>query len=72
LKSLIIQLETSDNITELKQFFDINYSQIYYIFYESFINIEASLKQKITKLNRDELETVLFVFKVRFKLILVS
>uniref|UniRef100_A0A803VYE1 Ral GTPase activating protein catalytic subunit alpha 2 n=1 Tax=Ficedula albicollis TaxID=59894 RepID=A0A803VYE1_FICAL len=31
---------------DLKQFFDSNYSQIYFIFYENFITLESSLKQK--------------------------
>ena len=52
------------NLIELKQFFDANYSQIYFIFYESFINVESNLKQKLSKINREELETVLFVFQV--------
>lgn len=51
-------------MNELKQFFDVNYSQIYFIFYESFINVEANIKQKLNKLNKDELETVLYVFQV--------
>lgn len=32
--------------SDLKQFFDSNYSQIYFIFYENFITLENSLKQK--------------------------
>uniref|UniRef100_A0A8D2PPG9 Ral GTPase activating protein catalytic subunit alpha 2 n=1 Tax=Zosterops lateralis melanops TaxID=1220523 RepID=A0A8D2PPG9_ZOSLA len=32
--------------SDLKQFFDNNYSQIYFIFYENFITLENSLKQK--------------------------
>uniref|UniRef100_A0A803VFN0 Ral GTPase activating protein catalytic subunit alpha 2 n=1 Tax=Ficedula albicollis TaxID=59894 RepID=A0A803VFN0_FICAL len=32
--------------SDLKQFFDSNYSQIYFIFYENFITLESSLKQK--------------------------
>lgn len=31
---------------ELKQFFDLNYSHIYYVFFENFVTIEVSLKQK--------------------------
>lgn len=63
----IVGLETSDNIVELKQFFDANYSQIYFVFYESFINVETNLKQKSSKINKEELETVLFVFQVYWK-----
>lgn len=38
----------SDNMdaSELKQFFETNYSQIYFIFYENFITLENSLKLK--------------------------
>lgn len=32
--------------SELKQFFDVNYSHIYYVFFENFVTIEVSLKQK--------------------------
>uniref|UniRef100_A0A663MU89 Ral GTPase activating protein catalytic alpha subunit 2 n=1 Tax=Athene cunicularia TaxID=194338 RepID=A0A663MU89_ATHCN len=32
--------------SDLKQFFENNYSQIYFIFYENFITLENSLKQK--------------------------
>lgn len=56
--------ESSDNVSELKQFFDLNFSQIYFIFYESFINVEINLKQKINKINKEELDTVLFIFQV--------
>ena len=49
---------------ELKQFFDTNYSQIYFIFYESFVNVEANIKQKLNKLNQEELQTVLYIFQV--------
>uniref|UniRef100_A0A8C6XMI1 Ral GTPase activating protein catalytic subunit alpha 2 n=1 Tax=Naja naja TaxID=35670 RepID=A0A8C6XMI1_NAJNA len=38
--------EWRDASAELKQFFEINYSQIYLIFYESFVTLETSLKQK--------------------------
>lgn len=32
--------------SELKQFFDLNYSHIYYVFFENFVTIEVNLKQK--------------------------
>ena len=65
LKYLKIFIESSDNVVELKQFFDNNYSQIFLIFYESFINLETNLKQKLSKFNKEEFETVLFVFQVK-------
>ena len=38
----------SDNVdaSDLKQFFETNYSQIYFIFYENFITLENILKLK--------------------------
>ncbi|XP_053102322.1 ral GTPase-activating protein subunit alpha-2 isoform X2 [Hemicordylus capensis] len=49
--------------SELKQFFEINYSQIYFIFYENFITLETSLKQKGNKSQREELDSILFLFE---------
>uniref|UniRef100_A0A3Q1IA33 Rap-GAP domain-containing protein n=1 Tax=Anabas testudineus TaxID=64144 RepID=A0A3Q1IA33_ANATE len=45
LKHLRIVIENAEP-SELKQFFDVNYSHIYYVFFENFVTIEASLKQK--------------------------
>ncbi|CAF0829024.1 unnamed protein product [Brachionus calyciflorus] len=56
-------IESTDSQLEIKQFFDQNYSQIYFIFYESFILVEGNLKQKINKLSREELDLVLFIFQ---------
>jgi hypothetical protein len=53
-----------DNVTdsfEIKTFFEQNYSQIYNIFYEQFYVFEANIKPKI-KPNKEELDTLLFVF----------
>lgn len=38
----------SDNAEsiDLKQFFDLHFSHIYYVFFENFVTIEVSLKQK--------------------------
>jgi hypothetical protein len=60
------KIESCENQLELKSFFDQNYSQVYFIFYESFVGVEANLKQKLNKQNKEELETVLFVFQVIF------
>ncbi|KFV70898.1 Ral GTPase-activating protein subunit alpha-2, partial [Dryobates pubescens] len=49
--------------SELKQFFESNYSQIYFIFYENFITLENSLKQKGNKSQREELDSILFLFE---------
>ncbi|XP_066093789.1 ral GTPase-activating protein subunit alpha-2 isoform X2 [Saccopteryx bilineata] len=55
-----------DNVdaSELKQFFETNYSQIYFIFYENFITLENSLKLKgNNKSQREELDSILFLFE---------
>ncbi|KAJ7426061.1 Ral GTPase activating protein catalytic alpha subunit 2 [Willisornis vidua] len=51
--------------SDLKQFFDNNYSQIYFIFYENFVTLENSLKQKGNKSQREELDSILFLFEIR-------
>uniref|UniRef100_G1RFW7 Ral GTPase activating protein catalytic subunit alpha 2 n=1 Tax=Nomascus leucogenys TaxID=61853 RepID=G1RFW7_NOMLE len=49
---------------DLKQFFETNYSQIYFIFYENFITLENSLKLKgNNKSQREELDSILFLFE---------
>lgn len=64
LRYLKSYIESTDNVTELKLFFDQNYSQIFFIFYESFVAIEAKIKDRYNKQNKDELENVLFVLLV--------
>ncbi|KAF7240416.1 Ral GTPase-activating protein subunit alpha-2 [Varanus komodoensis] len=49
--------------SELKQFFENNYSQIYFIFYENFIILETNLKQKGNKSQREDVDSVLFLFE---------
>uniref|UniRef100_A0A672S0A6 Ral GTPase activating protein catalytic subunit alpha 2 n=1 Tax=Sinocyclocheilus grahami TaxID=75366 RepID=A0A672S0A6_SINGR len=48
---------------ELKTFFETNCSQIYFIFYENFITLESNLKQKGNKSQREELDSILFIFE---------
>ncbi|XP_053701667.1 ral GTPase-activating protein subunit alpha-1 isoform X2 [Synchiropus splendidus] len=62
LKHLRIVIENAES-TELKQFFDLNYSHIYYVFFENFVTIEGSLKQKGHKSQREELDSILFIFE---------
>ncbi|XP_075879598.1 ral GTPase-activating protein subunit alpha-1 isoform X5 [Nelusetta ayraudi] len=62
LKHLRIVIENAEP-AELKQFFDLNYSHIYYVFFENFITIEVSLKQKGHKSQREELDSILFIFE---------
>ncbi|KAF6284758.1 Ral GTPase activating protein catalytic subunit alpha 2 [Rhinolophus ferrumequinum] len=60
LRALLDNVDTS----ELKQFFETNYSQIYFIFYENFITLENSLKLKgNNKSQREELDSILFLFE---------
>ncbi|XP_060939327.1 ral GTPase-activating protein subunit alpha-2 isoform X1 [Limanda limanda] len=59
LRSLIDIIDKS----ELKAFFESNCSQIYFIFYESFITLESNLKQKGNKSQREELDSILFIFE---------
>uniref|UniRef100_A0A8C0YFI0 Ral GTPase activating protein catalytic subunit alpha 1 n=1 Tax=Cyprinus carpio carpio TaxID=630221 RepID=A0A8C0YFI0_CYPCA len=48
---------------ELKHLFEQNYSHIYYVFFENFVTIEVNLKQKGHKSQREELDSILFIFE---------
>ncbi|KAK2826276.1 hypothetical protein Q5P01_020490 [Channa striata] len=62
LKHLRSLLDIIDK-SELKVFFESNCSQIYFIFYENFITLESNLKQKGNKSQREELDSILFIFE---------
>ncbi|XP_041810535.1 ral GTPase-activating protein subunit alpha-1 isoform X1 [Chelmon rostratus] len=62
LKHLRIVIENAEP-SELKHFFDLNYSHIYYVFFENFVTIEVSLRQKGHKSQREELDSILFIFE---------
>ncbi|XP_069494538.1 ral GTPase-activating protein subunit alpha-1 isoform X6 [Ambystoma mexicanum] len=69
LKHLRIVIENAEAI-DLKLFFDQNYSHLYYVFFENFVIIESSLKQKDFfllnsghKSQREELDAILFIFE---------
>ncbi|XP_020844956.1 ral GTPase-activating protein subunit alpha-2 [Phascolarctos cinereus] len=63
LKHLRALLDIVD-MSELKFFFETNYSQIYFIFYENFMTLENSLKLKgNNKSQREELDSILFLFE---------
>ncbi|XP_072545578.1 ral GTPase-activating protein subunit alpha-2 isoform X2 [Salminus brasiliensis] len=62
LKHLRSLLDNSDK-SELKTFFETNCSQIYFIFYENFITLESNLKQKGNKSQREELDSILYIFE---------
>ncbi|XP_076305803.1 ral GTPase-activating protein subunit alpha-1 isoform X2 [Tachypleus tridentatus] len=62
LKHLRVVLDNLE-VSELKSFFENSYSHIYYTFYDVFISVEGSLKQRVHKAYREELESVRFVFE---------
>ncbi|XP_037359114.1 ral GTPase-activating protein subunit alpha-1 isoform X4 [Talpa occidentalis] len=62
LKHLRIVIENAESV-DLKHFFDQHFSHIYYVFFENFVTIEASLKQKGHKSQREELDAILFIFE---------
>ncbi|XP_064783989.1 ral GTPase-activating protein subunit alpha-1-like isoform X6 [Oncorhynchus masou masou] len=62
LKHLRIVSENAES-GDLKHFFDQYYSHIYYVFFENFVTIEVSLKQKGHKSQREELDSILFIFE---------
>ncbi|XP_054652861.1 ral GTPase-activating protein subunit alpha-2 isoform X6 [Dunckerocampus dactyliophorus] len=62
LKHLRSLLDIIDK-SELKPFFENNCSQIYFILHENFITLESNLKQKGIKSQREELDSVLFIFE---------
>ncbi|XP_048456380.1 ral GTPase-activating protein subunit alpha-1-like [Rhincodon typus] len=62
LKHLRVVIENSE-ASDLKSFFDQTYSHIYYVFFENFVAIETSLKQKGHKSQREELDSILFIFE---------
>ncbi|KAM7163887.1 ral GTPase-activating protein subunit alpha-1 isoform 3-T3 [Macrochelys suwanniensis] len=62
LKHLRVLIENAESI-DLKQFFDLHFSHIYYVFFENFVTIEIGLKQKGHKSQREELDAILFIFE---------
>ncbi|GLH07913.1 Probable Rho GTPase-activating protein CG5521 [Gryllus bimaculatus] len=62
LKHLKIVLEHVE-ADEAKNFFESNFSHIYYILYDSFVTAEANLRQRVHKAHREELECVLQVLE---------
>uniref|UniRef100_A0A8B9CFP7 Ral GTPase activating protein catalytic subunit alpha 1 n=1 Tax=Anser brachyrhynchus TaxID=132585 RepID=A0A8B9CFP7_9AVES len=51
---------------DLKQFFDVHFSHIYYVFFENFVTIEVGLKQKgHVKVLWAKLTCSIFFFKIR-------
>lgn len=67
-KHLRIILDHVDN-EEAKSLFEINFSHVYYVLYDCFINADNNLKQKVHKAHREELEGVLYVLDKIFILL---
>ncbi|XP_014663147.1 PREDICTED: ral GTPase-activating protein subunit alpha-1-like [Priapulus caudatus] len=63
LKHLRIVLAECQDTAEVKKFCEANYHCIYFIFYDVFIQVEASLRQRAHKAHREELESVLYIFE---------
>ncbi|XP_064622191.1 ral GTPase-activating protein subunit alpha-1-like isoform X2 [Lineus longissimus] len=61
LKHLRILLDNYD-VHEAKKFFELNYSSIYYVFYDVFIVVESDIRQRASKAHK-EMDAVLFIFE---------
>lgn len=62
LKHLKIVIETLET-QELKAFFDANFSHVYFIFYEVFVQIEVERRQKGYRIHKDDFEFLLVLFE---------
>ncbi|XP_064464069.1 ral GTPase-activating protein subunit alpha-1-like isoform X3 [Ornithodoros turicata] len=62
LKHLRVFLDNVDN-PEAKLFFESNYSHIYCIFHDVFSTLETSLKQRVHKTQKEELDNVKYIFE---------
>ncbi|KAG5874289.1 hypothetical protein JTB14_005719 [Gonioctena quinquepunctata] len=62
IKHLKIILENVD-ISEAKGFFEANFSHIYNVLYESFVQTEGNLRQRVHKAHKEELECTLWILE---------
>ncbi|XP_038071739.1 ral GTPase-activating protein subunit alpha-1-like [Patiria miniata] len=62
LKHLRVVLDNLEQL-EARSFFEQYYSHIFYVFYENFISVEASLKQRVHKAQREELDGIVAIFE---------
>ncbi|PAA61649.1 hypothetical protein BOX15_Mlig003026g2 [Macrostomum lignano] len=62
LKHLKNFLDNTNEI-EAQQFFKANYSLIFFLFYDFFIQVEAELKQRVNKAHKEELESAICIFE---------
>ncbi|RWS27967.1 ral GTPase-activating protein subunit alpha-1-like protein, partial [Leptotrombidium deliense] len=58
------------DVLEAQNFFELYYSHIYFIFFDTITNLEAPLKQRGQKQAREELDSTLYIFEVRFHTII--
>ncbi|CAN8000270.1 unnamed protein product [Ixodes hexagonus] len=62
LKHLRVYLDNVDT-AEAKLFFELNYSHIYCAFHDVFTCVEGSLKQRVHKAQKEELDNVKYIFE---------
>ncbi|XP_022083005.1 ral GTPase-activating protein subunit alpha-1-like isoform X2 [Acanthaster planci] len=62
LKHLRVVLDNLEQL-EARSFFEQYYSHIFYVFYENFVSVEASLKQRVHKAQREELDGIVAIFE---------
>ncbi|XP_030854676.1 ral GTPase-activating protein subunit alpha-1 isoform X3 [Strongylocentrotus purpuratus] len=65
LRHLRVVIENAET-SELKSYFEQYFSHIYHVFYENFILLEASTKQRVHKAQREDLDAILAVFEKIF------
>ncbi|KAH8027581.1 hypothetical protein HPB51_007131 [Rhipicephalus microplus] len=62
LKHLRVYLDNVET-AEAKTFFEINYSHIYCVFHDVFTSLEATLRQRVHKTQKEELDNVKYIFE---------
>ncbi|CAL4169326.1 unnamed protein product, partial [Meganyctiphanes norvegica] len=65
IKMLRFKVNENTDINEVKPFLEVNYSPVFYVFYDAFITFEANLKQKgtfaVQRSHREDLECSLYL-----------
>ncbi|XP_075723162.1 ral GTPase-activating protein subunit alpha-1 isoform X3 [Rhipicephalus microplus] len=62
LKHLRVYLDNVET-AEAKTFFEINYSHIYCVFHDVFTSLEGTLRQRVHKTQKEELDNVKYIFE---------
>ncbi|XP_071509719.1 ral GTPase-activating protein subunit alpha-1-like [Diadema antillarum] len=65
LRHLRIVIENAET-SELRSYFEQYFSHIYHVFYENFVLLDSSPKQRVHKAQREDLEAILMVFEKIF------